>query len=190
RWKRRVSGLQRLYGRLAHGRGSDGPRPNATAGGPDAVPSLGAESGTFAGRSRPGHIGLADSLQGASNPDGEYFDVSPMPGFGSGFTFSAWTYITSTTGRTWMRIFDFGNGEGLDNIFFGRQDASSTLLFDVFPGQIVSDEDGIVTGEWRHLTTTISASDEGTSVNATHLYEVADRTPRPRFPGPPRLLIA
>src|SRR5690606_1120538 len=101
-----------------------------------------------------------------------------------------WTYITSTTGRTWMRIFDFGNGEGLDNIFFGRQDASSTLLFDVFPGQIVSDEDGIVTGEWRHLTTTISASDEGTSVNATHLYEVADRTPRPRFPGPPRLLIA
>ncbi len=158
------------YTGVWHMGGSDGPRPNATVGGPDAVPSLGAESGTFAGRSRPGHIGLADSLQGASSPAGEYFDVSPMPGFGNGFTFSAWTYITSTTGRSWMRIFDFGNGEGLDNIFFGRQDASSTLLFDVFPGQIISDENGIVTGEWRYLTTTISASDDVTSVNATHLY--------------------
>lgn len=140
-----------------HMGGPAGNRPNSTPGGVDAVPGTTDSLATFSGRSVAGVVGTADSLAGGTaTTGGEYFDVSPMPGFGVGFTFSFWANVSSLTDRTWMRFFDFGNGEASDNLFAGRQAATSDVIWDVFPSQSVLGTSALVTDQWKHYVMTVS----------------------------------
>jgi hypothetical protein len=142
-----------------HMGGAPGNRANSTPGGIPAVPATTVVDTVFAGRSTTGLIGLADTLRGGPAAGGEYFNVSPMPGFGTGFTFSFWVNISSTTGRAWMRFFDFGNGEGQDNLFAGRNASTTTVRWDVFPGQFVDAANTLVLNQWKHYTMTVGAID-------------------------------
>lgn len=136
--------------------GADGARANYVAGGPTARPMNDRSGGTFNGRSRPGVIGTADSLAGGIGltdtnglGGGEHFDVAPMPNFERGFTLSVWLNVTSTTNRSWMRFFDFGNGEAQDNIFASREGTSNTVRFDVLPTMTTS-ASALATNQWKH----------------------------------------
>lgn len=145
-----------------HMGGPIGPRANSTPGGVTAVPATTSLVDiVFTGRSTAGVVGLADSLRGGAAADGgEHFNVSPMPGFNTGFTFSFWAQISSTATRPWMRFFDFGNGEAQDNLFAGRRASTTTVTWDVFPGQFIDAVDAIVVGQWRHYTMTVTGIDE------------------------------
>ena len=135
------------------------PRPNSVPGGPAAVCATTVPDSAFTGRSRAGVVGTADSLRGGTGAGGgEYFDVSPMPGFQGGFTLSFWANVTSTTDRTWMRFFDFGTAEAADNIFMGRMGATTEVRFDVLP-TMFSVPDGLVTNQWRHYVATVAEAD-------------------------------
>jgi hypothetical protein len=135
--------------------GAAGPRANSVTGGVTARPLTTVVDSTFTGRSVPGVVGMADSLRGGAATGGEYFDVGPLPSFvNTGFTFSAWSYIGAGAGA-WFRVFDFGNGEASDNIFLARNASTTNWMFDVFASQDAFANGSYVTGQWKHLTTTI-----------------------------------
>jgi len=144
--------------------GATGARANYVTGGVTARPTNDRTGGTYTGRSVPGVIGTADSLAGGVGLNdagglggGEHFDVAPMPTFEGGFTLSMWANVTSTTNRTWMRFFDFGNGEAADNIFAGRVGTETNVRFDVLPtGLPVAG--AIVLNQWKHFTFTADAA--------------------------------
>jgi hypothetical protein len=138
--------------------GAAGPRANATPGGVTARPATTAVDSVFTGRSTRGVVGTADSSRGGPAAGGEYFDVSPMPGFAGGFTFSFWVNVSSTAARNWMRFFDFGIGEAADNIFAGRQAGTSDVIFDVFPSQSIIATGTLVAGQWKHYTMTVNTA--------------------------------
>jgi biopolymer transport protein ExbB len=139
--------------------GATCPRANYVAGGPTALCTTGVPDGSFTGRSVAGVVGTADSLAGGTGAaGGEYFDVSPMPDFANGFTLSMWAKVTSTTNRSWMRFFDFGNGEAQENLFAGREGTTTTVRFDVLPTQTAI-SDGIALNQWRFYTFTVSGED-------------------------------
>jgi hypothetical protein len=155
-----------------HMGGAAGNRANSTPGGIPAVPATSAVDSTFTGRSTTGVVGTADTLRGGTAAaGGEHFNVSPMPGFATGFTFSFWAQISSTASRPWMRFFDFGNGEGQDNLFAGRRASTTTVTWDVFPGQFIDATDAIVVGQWRHYTMTVTGIDAiGGTASQSALY--------------------
>ncbi|MDB5106172.1 MAG: LamG domain protein jellyroll fold domain protein [Fibrobacteres bacterium] len=115
----------------------------------------------FTGNERTsGVIGYADSLNGA--PAGAYLDLGK--GFGDmskGFTYSGWVFSSGL--GLWERIFDLGNGEGIDNIVLSRQDSSNGLSFvtmagtagnsiQVLPGSIEANA-------WMHVAVTYSGQE-------------------------------
>jgi hypothetical protein len=54
----------------------------------------------------------------------------------TGFTVSAWARPTGTS--NWQRFLDFGNGSGVDNIFFGRHASATTLTLIIYDGSLGS----------------------------------------------------
>lgn len=155
-----------------HMGGAAGSRPNSTPAGVPATPMAATAGSAYQGISVPGVVGLCDTLRGGiadggtTTPTGtrDYFDVSPIPTFNS-FTFSAWSYMPSSP--AWARIFDFGNGQALDNIFFAHQAASADLIFDVFPSQDALGTGALVTGQWKFYSVTLSAQDASTGSTMT-----------------------
>ena len=136
------------------------PRANAVSGGQAAVPV------NYDGdESRPGIIGLADSLDGGA--PGDYLDIGDgYQDFSSGFMFSVWAYPTAMKG--YARFLELGNGESADNIMLIRDSTTDNLRFDnYYAGATVStvkSPAAIALNQWQHLAVTV------TSGGAVKLY--------------------
>jgi hypothetical protein len=135
------------------GNGSDA-RPNSVTGGQPATPV------NFDGdESRPGIIGLADSLDGGS--PGDYLDIGDgYADFSTGFMFSVWAYPTAM--KTYARLLELGNGENADNIMLVRDSTTDNLRFDNYnPGANVGTvraSSAISLNQWQLFTVTVSGS--------------------------------
>jgi hypothetical protein len=77
-------------------------------------------------------------------------------------TFAAW-YKPATGFGTYARVFDFGNGEGIDNILVARQGTSTSLEFSLIRSgslsQYITGADVWTTGMWRHFAWTLLPTD-------------------------------
>lgn len=137
-------------------------RPNAVPGGNPASPVQ------YEGdESRPGIIGLCDSLDGGS--PGDHLDLGPgYANFSGGFTYSAWVYPSAV--KRWSHFLDLGNpvgpapeNRGYDNIVIGREDMTNHLITHLYlqnNGHSPLRSDGFITnGAWQFITVTISNSD-------------------------------
>jgi hypothetical protein len=88
-----------------------------------------------------------------------------------------------------MRFFDFGNGEAQDNLFAGRRASTTTVTWDVFPGQFIDAVDAIVVGQWKHYTMTVTGIDEvsgAPSQSALYVDGVSAGTAEAVHTGNPR----
>lgn len=56
--------------------------------------------------------------------------VQNNPNFNNGFTVTAWAKFSASAG-SWERVFDFGNGTNINNIFLGRQGTSNNLVLGI-----------------------------------------------------------
>jgi hypothetical protein len=100
-----------------------------------------------------GLIGQAMEFDGVDDyvdlPDG--FDY-----FAMGMTFSVWAKPTELT--NWARFFDFGNGDGQDNILLARIGTSDRVGFHIYEGDdnnAFEVDDVIAPKEWQMLTVTV-----------------------------------
>jgi hypothetical protein len=134
------------------GAGGTAARPNAVSASNAAMPV------NYDGdETRPGIIGLCDSLDGGAT--GDYLDLGAgFSDFSGGFSWSAW--IMPTAVKRWSRLLDLSNGPGADNIVMGRENLTSHL-FTNFPhqggGQTRLQADGAFTeNQWQFFAVTIS----------------------------------
>jgi hypothetical protein len=58
----------------------------------------------------------------------------PTLSFGSNFTISAWFSYDTFSGRQWQRVFDFGNGAGIDNIILCQPSNTNRIGFELDNG--------------------------------------------------------
>lgn len=138
-------------------------RPNAVPGGNAAWPM--AYEGD---ESRPGLIGLCDSLGAESN--GDYLDAgSGFADWTMGFTYTAW--VKPAALRTWGRLMDFGNGAAADNLILGMDAGTSNLAVHMYPGvgnthSRLNSGPYFALNRWQHVAVTIDPADS--SVKAYH----------------------
>lgn len=59
------------------------------------------------------------------------FAILPSLSFGSQFTFSAWFQFDALSGRSFQRVFDFGNGVGVDNIILCQDTTTTAIRFEL-----------------------------------------------------------
>jgi hypothetical protein len=55
----------------------------------------------------------------------------PSLPFGGQFTISAWFECDAFSGKTYQRVFDFGNGAGIDNIILGQDGSAAVIRFEL-----------------------------------------------------------
>jgi hypothetical protein len=82
----------------------------------------------------------------------------------NGFSVSAWARPTGTS--NWQRFLDFGNGSGVDNIFFGRHVGSTNLALIIHDGSLGSGtltaSDVLEQNLWHHYVGTCDSSGNAT----------------------------
>lgn len=84
---------------------------------------------------------------------------SGFANFTQGLAIEAWVYPTS--GSSYARIADFGNGAGVDNVVFAREGTGSTLRFSSYKGtssQALSAPNALVLNEWQHVAVSLSGA--------------------------------
>jgi len=91
--------------------------------------------------------------------------------FRGGMTVSAWVKTDDYTGN-WTRIIDFGNGPGVQNIFFARETTSDDWRFDIrngiAPGSSALTAYNVVElGQWQYVSATIA--DDGVHTAAFYV---------------------
>ncbi len=130
------------------------PRANSVSGGQAALPV------NYDGdESKPGLIGLADSLDGGG--PGDYLDIGDgYQDFSGGFMFSVWAYPTAVKG--YASFLELGNGESADNISLFRDTTTDDLRFDIYnPGASIGSikaSAAISLNQWQHLAVTVTSS--------------------------------
>jgi hypothetical protein len=81
-------------------------------------------------------------------------------GLGEGFTIAAWARPTNT--GSWQRIVDFGRGEDVDNVFFGRSGTTTNLTLRIHDGSIgtgtLTATDALETNVWHHYVGTCDSA--------------------------------
>ena len=132
-------------------------RPNSVAGGLPAAPV------NYEGdESRPGMIGLADSLDGGS--PGDYLDIGDgYTEYAGGFTYSVWVYPSAV--KKWAHILDLGNGEFGENIILNRVNLTDTMALHNYNAAATGTSPGLLQAgnawalnQWQYLTLTISGT--------------------------------
>ncbi|MBW8886871.1 MAG: DUF2341 domain-containing protein [Fibrobacteres bacterium] len=126
---------------------------------PDAVGSAGSlTTNNYSGSEfKGGVIAGADSLNGSN----QYLSIaSGLADWSNGFTYTGWAYWSSTA--TGARLFDFGNGSGVDNLYYGRQGTSTTSYAEIVnnttAGGVKTATGAIATGVWGHFALTINGT--------------------------------
>jgi hypothetical protein len=144
-----------LVGVWHMGAGGTAARPNAVSASNAATPV------NFDGdETRPGVIGLCDSLDGGGS--GDYLDLGAgFADFSGGFSWSAW--IMPSAVKRWSHFLDLGNSAGADNIIMGREDLTSHLITHLYHqggAQSRLRVDGAITeNQWHFFAVTISNTD-------------------------------
>ena len=91
-----------------------------------------------------------------------YVDLDSLDlDYSNGVTFSSWVYFDGL--NNWSRIFDIGNGAGVNNILLANRGGTNTLSFQVVNGstQALELTNGITIGEWHHIAVTITDANIG-----------------------------
>jgi hypothetical protein len=104
---------------------------------------------------------------------GQYATVPPLDlhTYEEGFCISFWFYFdfpggTQDPRHNSARIFDFGNGMGMDNIVVGRESLSTTIRFSVWQGASESKTsigDGFLNQQWMHYVWCLKKVGNGSS---------------------------
>lgn len=140
--------------------GGAGTRANAVPGGAGATPN------NYDGdESRPGVIGLADSLDGGA--PGDWLDLGAgYADLAGGFTYTAWVLPSAV--KKWSHILDLGNPvgadlKGKDAICIGREDLTNNLITHLYLQNEVHSPLGtsayFTNNAWQHITITIANAD-------------------------------
>ncbi|BAY64862.1 hypothetical protein NIES22_49620 [Calothrix brevissima NIES-22] len=107
--------------------------------------------------------GYAES---ALNFDGQddYIELPSLPeNLFQAFTIETWVYYRSF--GLWSRIFDFGNGSGLDNILLANLGQTNNLSFHVYQGDVqnfIEIPNTLELDQWIHLTVTMDRTGNAT----------------------------
>lgn len=130
-------------------------RKNAVKGGWDAEPQY-----FDGGESRAGIIGLADSLDGDA-PYGDHFQIGDgYAELSGGFTFSIWCKPAAASANA--RLFDLGNGPGLDELLLQRSGASQGIVYENYQsnvkGRSIKVDNCFPVGQWQQFTVTVSGN--------------------------------
>lgn len=130
--------------------------------------------------SKEGVIGLADSLNGAT-ANGAYLDLGA--GFADvthGFTFSVWAEMTATPG-SWERVLDLGNGQGIDNLIFGREGTTDNMVYQSNAAGVynagVRASGAISAGVWTNFAFTLTGPNAAVYRNGVKVASGTDGTP-------------
>lgn len=107
---------------------------------------------------------LGSSRSLAFTGGANYLDLGPTSfdfssGSFAGFTVEAWVYFDQA--GSWARIIDLHSDSGTDNVYFAREDTSSSLRFSVRRGGVakeVTAANVIRNGQWQHLAATLDAA--------------------------------
>lgn len=97
------------------------------------------------------------------NSTGSYVDVSNWNvDTSNGFTVALWAKPETTSGSSWERFFDFGNGPGSDNIVFAQNGGNNQVYFEVYNGgsttKIIGSNGTWMVGSWHYYAATIDAN--------------------------------
>lgn len=110
--------------------------------------------------SRPGVLGLSDSLNGGAT-NGDYLELgSGFADFTAGFTYSVWAYPAGI--YSFERFLQLGNGEAMDNIHLGRKSETQDAYFEfttadkAFVSHLVPN--AIDQNRWQHLAVSIKGT--------------------------------
>jgi len=132
-----------------------GARPNSVSAKPAAT------AANYDGdESKEGMAGLCDSLDG--NSPGDYLDAGDgFTEFGNGLTMSLW--VNPSRASVWGRLFDLGNGPGVDNIMLTRRSNSEDLLFQLYgpTSQLygeLSAPAALSLNQWQFFAVTVSGT--------------------------------
>lgn len=98
---------------------------------------------------------------------GSYIDVSNWNvDTSDGFTVSLWAKPTTSSGSSWQRFFDFGNGPASDNIVFAQNANTDEVFFEVYNGgsttKIIAPPGSWKVGSWQYYAATIEADGNAT----------------------------
>jgi hypothetical protein len=128
-------------------------RKNAVSGGWDAETRYfdGNENGT-------GMIGFADSLDGDS-PYGDHLSLGDgYSELSGGFTFSIWCWPASAANTS--RLFDLGNGPGLDEILLERSGTSQSIVYENYRsnslGRSIKVDNCFPVKQWQQFAVTVA----------------------------------
>jgi len=66
--------------------------------------------------------------------------------FRPGLTFTVWA--NPSAANSWARFFDFGNGEGIDNLFITRNGTTNNLTFNTYNGLVTANA-ALTLNEWQ-----------------------------------------
>ena len=90
----------------------------------------------------------------------DYIEMPEMNvDYSQGLTVAAWVYYNSF--KSWSRIIDFGNGQGIDNIIVNNSSTTNNLGFSVGQGTTfkwVTGDSILELKQWLYLTVTIDGS--------------------------------
>ena len=89
-------------------------------------------------------------LYGGTNTFGSYFNLGATTWnllSNNGFTFVG--YVRFSSVENLERVFDFGNGAAVDNIWFGRRNSENVLRVELQDPTLTYDRSGIVNNVWQ-----------------------------------------
>ncbi len=93
----------------------------------------------------------------------QYIDVPDATyDFSEGMSFTAWVYYDSF--KKWSRVFDFGNGAGVDNILVANDGTNPHLVFSTRIGsdsKSLKAENVLETNKWMHIAGSVDPSGNG-----------------------------
>ncbi len=113
---------------------------------------------------------VSGKVNGARSFNGTSSDYVTLPSdfadFTSGLTIEFWAYPTST--GSYARFVDLSNGQGSNNIIFGRSSTTTSIFYEVYSGGATGGKviitSGIINNQWHHYAVT------QTSLGAVAIY--------------------
>jgi len=123
--------------------------------------SISANNGTSARNTSVTSVSGAVSTAMSFNGTNDYVTLpSGFANYTSGITISMWVKPTSAAGSP--RFFDLGNGNGSDNIWFGRNWYTNDMIYQVYnggsAGTAIYARSVLETNVWQHIVVTESAT--------------------------------
>lgn len=111
----------------------------------------------------------------------DYINLTSFnPTFPAGITMECVAKWTTNPGGSWQRLFDFGNGAGIDNLLFCRYSSEDRLFFGVYNGgstsYVYSNVGAIRFGVYAFYTAVADGTNFKIYINGVQIYSEANST--------------